>query len=128
SIIASCDLAAAIMAPPGGKALVEESILAALDFRRAMRKIEQEWGQDGWSFQVWAPDTLSEEGSGKQQDWMINAEDSWRGFGDLAPGFNMLDPIKATIVTPGLSLDGKFGDTGITASIVTKYLAEHGVI
>jgi arginine decarboxylase len=40
----------------------------------------------------------------------------------------MLDPIKATIVTPGLSIDGQFGATGIPASIVTKYLAEHGVI
>src|SRR5690606_18349217 len=29
---------------------------------------------------------------------------------------------------PGLSLDGQFGETGIPASIVTKYLAEHGVI
>ena len=40
----------------------------------------------------------------------------------------MLDPIKSTIVTPGLSLDGKFDKTGIPASIVTKYLAEHGVV
>jgi arginine/lysine/ornithine decarboxylase len=37
---------------------------------------------------------------------MIHAEDDWHGFGKLAEGFNMLDPIKATIVTPGLSLDG----------------------
>mgnify|MGYP000205517547 FL=1 len=40
----------------------------------------------------------------------------------------MLDPIKTTIITPGLGLDGKFGDTGIPASIVSKYLAEHGVV
>ena len=40
----------------------------------------------------------------------------------------MLDPIKSTIVTPGLNLDGKFDKTGIPASIVTKYLAEHGVV
>jgi arginine/lysine/ornithine decarboxylase len=40
----------------------------------------------------------------------------------------MLDPIKATVLTPGLALNGKFDDTGIPASIVTKYLAEHGVI
>ena len=46
----------------------------------------------------------------------------------VAPGFNMLDPIKATIVTPGLNLDGKFDKTGIPASIVTKFLAEHGVV
>jgi arginine decarboxylase len=127
AIIASCDVAAAMMEPPGGTALVEESILEALDFRRAMRKIDQEWGQDWW-FQVWGPDHFAEDGIGSREDWMIRAEDDWHGFGKLAPGFNMLDPIKATIVTPGLSLDGQFGDTGIPASIVTKYLAEHGVI
>lgn len=127
SIIASCDVAAAMMEAPGGTALVEESILEALDFRRAMRKIDQEFGQDWW-FQVWGPDNFSADGIGEREDWVIKAEDNWHGFGNLAPGFNMLDPIKATIVTPGLSLDGKFGDTGIPASIVTKYLAEHGVI
>ena len=32
----------------------------------------------------------------------------------------MLDPIKATIITPGLDVSGKFAKTGIPASIVTK--------
>jgi arginine decarboxylase len=40
----------------------------------------------------------------------------------------MLDPIKATIVTHGIDIAGNFGEEGIPASIVTKYLAEHGVI
>jgi arginine decarboxylase len=31
-------------------------------------------------------------------------------------------------VTPGLDVEGNFADIGIPASIVTKYLAEHGVI
>jgi arginine decarboxylase len=127
SIIASCDVAAAMMEAPGGTALVEESILEALDFRRAMRKVDQEWGKDWW-FQVWGPEEFSDDGIGSREDWVIRAEDNWHGFGNLASGFNMLDPIKATIVTPGLSLEGKFGETGIPASIVTKYLAEHGVI
>ncbi|WP_426161395.1 Orn/Lys/Arg decarboxylase N-terminal domain-containing protein [Pseudoduganella sp. R-34] len=128
SIIASCDVAAAMMEAPGGTALVEESILEALDFRRAMKKIDEEWGQDWW-FKVWGPDSFAEEGIGSQEDWIFTEESKkWHGFGDLKPGFNMLDPIKATIVNPGLSLDGQFGETGIPASIVTKYLAEHGVI
>ena len=46
----------------------------------------------------------------------------------MARGFNMLDPIKATILTPGLNMDGRFEDTGIPASIVTRFLAEHGVV
>ena len=127
AIIASCDVAAAMMEPPGGTALVEESILEALDFRRAMRKIDDEFGKDWW-FKVWGPEKLSEEGIGKQEDWMLKANEKWHGFGNLAPGFNMLDPIKSTIITPGLDVSGKFAKTGIPASILTKFLAEHGVI
>lgn len=128
SIIASCDVAAAMMEAPGGTALVEESIMEALDFRRAMRKVDEEWGADWW-FKVWGPDDLSEEGIEERESWMLKAGERWHGFGNLAEGFNMLDPIKATIITPGLDVDGAFSDDiGIPAAIVTKYLAEHGVI
>ena len=133
SIIASCDVAAAMMEPPGGTALVEESIAEALDFRRAMRKVDAEYGDDWW-FKVWGPEQLIEEGIGRADDWILKGEDSpsdnsnWHGFGEMATGFNMLDPIKSTIVTPGLNLEGNFAATGIPASIVTKFLAEHGVI
>lgn len=128
SIIASCDVAAAMMEAPGGTALVEESIMEALDFRRAMRKVDEEWGADWW-FKVWGPDDLSEEGIEEREAWMLKAGERWHGFGDLAEGFNMLDPIKATIITPGLDVDGDFSEVfGIPAAIVTKYLAEHGVI
>ena len=128
SIIASCDVAAAMMEEPGGTALVEESIAEALDFRRAMRKVDEEWGADWW-FKVWGPDDLSEEGIEEREAWMLKAGERWHGFGDLAEGFNLLDPIKATIITPGLDVDGDFSDdNGIPAAIVTKYLAEHGVI
>ena len=127
AIIASCDVAAAMMEPPGGTALVEESIREALDFRRAMRKIDHEFG-DSWWFKVWGPDHLVPEGIGSRDDWMLHANERWHGFGDLAPGFNMLDPIKATVLTPGLNVDGDFADPGIPAAIVTKYLSEHGII
>jgi arginine decarboxylase len=139
AIIASCDVAAAMMEPPGGTALVEESILEALDFRRAMRKVEEEFGKDEWWFKVWGPEKLVDEGIGRAEDWIMKGEKdakrktkksprNWHGFGDLADGFNMLDPIKSTIVTPGLDLEGNFAETGIPASVVTKFLAEHGVI
>ena len=128
AIIASCDVAAAMMEEPGGKALVEESIAEALDFRRAMRKVDKEWGADWW-FKVWGPDDLSEEGIEEREAWMLKPGARWHGFGKLAKGFNLLDPIKATVITPGLDVDGDFSDDcGIPAAIVTKYLAEHGVI
>jgi len=127
AIIASCDVAAAMMEPPGGNALVEESIREALDFRRAMRKVDAEFG-DSWWFKVWGPDRLADEGVGSREDWMLRANERWHGFGELADGFNMLDPIKATVLTPGLDVDGDFADPGIPAAIVTRYLAEHGII
>jgi arginine/lysine/ornithine decarboxylase len=132
-------VAAAMMEPPGGTALVEESLLEAMDFRRAMQKVDAEYGDDDWWFQVWGPDAPEEEGIGVQRDWVLRRTDtdgiqkadgkeSWHAFGDMSPGFNMLDPIKATLITPGLRIDGQFEETGIPASIVTKYLAEHGVV
>lgn len=127
SIIASCDVAAAMMEQPGGKSLVEESIAEALNFRRAMRKVDQEWGKDWW-FQVWGPDSLCDEGVGSRNDWVLKADEKWHGFGPVSENFNMLDPIKATVITPGLDVEGEFGSFGIPAAIVTKYLAEHGVI
>jgi arginine decarboxylase len=127
SIIASCDVAAAMMEAPGGTALVEESLKEAMDFRRAMKKVDEEWGNDWW-FKVWGPDEIAAEGTGSRDAWVLKPGDSWHGFNDLAPEFNMLDPLKATVVTPGLSISGEFADQGIPASLVAKYLSEHGVI
>ncbi|KAG0738070.1 hypothetical protein G6F24_017714 [Rhizopus arrhizus] len=104
AIIASCDVAAAMMEPPGGTALVEESIREALDFRRAMRKVESEFGKNDWWFKVWGPNRLVSEGIGNRDDWILEANDHWHGFGEMAEGFNMLDPIKATVITPGLDI------------------------
>jgi len=127
AIIASCDVAAAMMEPPGGPALVEESLLEALEFRRAMRKVDAEYG-DSWWFQVWGPDRLTADGPPQREDWLLSANEHWHGFGALAAGFNMLDPIKATVITPGMDVEGRFAEHGIPAAIVTKYLAEHGII
>jgi len=127
AIIASCDVSAAMMEAPGGRALVEESIAESLDFRRAMRKVDAEYGKDWW-FKVWGPEKLAASGIGTSADWMLKTGAKWHGFGDLAEGFNLLDPIKCTLITPGLDVSGKFARTGIPAAIVTKFLVEHGVV
>lgn len=126
AIIASCDVAAAMMEPPGGTALVEESLLEAGEFRRAMREIERDISD--WWFRVWGPEHLAEEGIGEPSDWLLRPNERWHGFGSVAEGFNMLDPIKATIITPGLDVDGDFDEWGIPAGVVTRYLAEHGIV
>ena len=81
-----------------------------------MRKVDAEFGKDWW-FKVWGPDKLAPDGVGSREDWMLRANEKWHGFGNLAPGFNMLDPIKATIITPGLDVTGKFAKSALRACL-----------
>jgi arginine decarboxylase len=68
SIIASCDIAAAMMdAARSGTALTEESLIEAMDFRHAMRKAEAEYAAhcNTWWFSVWGPEHLPSNGIGR---------------------------------------------------------------
>ena len=40
----------------------------------------------------------------------------------------MLDPIKVTLLTPGLGKGAKLGKSGIPAAVVSKYLWERGLV
>lgn len=129
SIIASCDIAAAMMDEPGGTALTEESLIEAMDFRHAMRKISAEYAaQNTWWYEVWGPDYLPQSGIGEPRQWQIRAGDHWHGFGSIEPDMNMLDPIKTTVMMPGLNMDGSFDESGIPAAMITLYLADYGII
>ncbi|MGC8480461.1 MAG: Orn/Lys/Arg decarboxylase N-terminal domain-containing protein [Acidimicrobiales bacterium] len=127
AIIASCDVAAAMMDRPGGTALVEEALTEALEFRRAIIRIGEELAGTWW-FQVWGPDTPLRQGVGERPDWELDPDNDWHGFPDIEAGFTMLDPLKVTVLTPGLDLTGAFAEAGVPACVLTRYLAEHGVI
>jgi arginine/lysine/ornithine decarboxylase len=55
-----------------------------------------------------------------------NAE--WHGFGDLGRDYCMLDPIKVTVLTPGLSRDGNIEQSGIPAPLVSSFLGSRGIV
>jgi arginine/lysine/ornithine decarboxylase len=52
---------------------------------------------------------------------------TWHGFADLVDDYCMLDPIKVSIVTPGVADKGGLEKRGIPASLVTSYLHYRGV-
>jgi arginine/lysine/ornithine decarboxylase len=58
-------------------------------------KVDGEYGKDWW-FKVWGPEKLASRRHRRSADWMLKANAKWHGFGDLAEGFNLLDPIKCT--------------------------------
>ena len=59
--------------------------------------------------------------------WVLHPGETWHGFGDLEDGYCMLDPIKVSIVTPGVADKGGLEKTGIPATLVTAYLHHRGV-
>jgi arginine decarboxylase len=121
-IIASCDVAAAMMEQPAGRALVQETIDEALGFRRAMTSVKDQL-KGSWWFDVWQPDTMGLRPSDDKQAWVLKPGDHWHGFEDLAENHALVDPIKVTLLTPGLSADGSMRDHGIPAAVVTKFLS-----
>ena len=58
---------------------------------------------------------------------MLNPGEVSHGFSDLEDDYCMLDPIKVSIVTPGVADKGGLEKRGIPASLVTKYLSVRGV-
>ncbi|MEV0898250.1 arginine/lysine/ornithine decarboxylase [Actinoplanes sp. NPDC049802] len=126
AIIASCDVSAEMMAGRRGRALVEETITEAMEFRRTIIRIGTE--RPEWWFGVWGPDTPPRTGLPERSEWELTADAGWHGFDRIDDGFTMLDPIKVTLTTPGLTVDGRYSDPGIPGVVLARYLAEHGVV
>jgi len=125
-IIASCDVAAAMMEQPAGRALVQETIDEALAFRRAMTAVRGQL-KKGWWFDVWQPDAIAKKPSAEKAGWVLKPKDKWHGFENLAPDHVLVDPIKVTILTPGMSPNGAMQKAGIPAAVVVKFLSSRRI-
>jgi arginine decarboxylase len=125
-IIASCDVAAAMMEQPAGRGLVQETIDEALAFRRAMTAVKQQLPA-GWWFDVWQPDAMAAKPVAEKSAWVLKPGDRWHGFTDLAENHALVDPIKVTILAPGLSPDGTMQAHGIPAAVVVKFLSSRRI-
>ena len=95
-----------------------------------------------WFFRTWNADTVPggkaskkvpfEDASPEQlatdpECWVLHPGETWHGFGDLEDDYCMLDPIKVSILTPGVADKGGLDKRGIPASLVTAYLHYRGV-
>ncbi len=130
-VIASCDVATRMMSGKSGPSLIEDIHSEAMAFRHAMSRVSNE--QEGWWFDVWQPDVVSAKASGRPQapqteDWILRPKDNWHGFDGLADDYVLIDPIKVTLTTPGLSIDGTMASDGIPAAVVSQFLWERGIV
>jgi arginine decarboxylase len=125
ALVASCEMAAAMMRGEAGRELVAAALAQALAFRRALAGSFT--GRDT-RFGVWGPDPAGLASPPDPVQWELAAGADWHGFEAVDDGFTMLDPVKVTVTTPGLGADGAYADRGIPAVVVKKYLAERGVV
>jgi arginine decarboxylase len=97
-----------------------------LSFRRAMAAVQKDL-KSSWWFTVWQPEAMAARPAEEKDHWILNPGDKWHGFTGLAENHALVDPIKVTILTPGLSADGTMQEHGIPAAVVTKFLSSRRI-
>jgi arginine decarboxylase len=141
-LIASLDVAAAMMEEPAGPTLMNETIQDAITFRKAMssvaHRLREAEGGGGWFFRLYQPDQVKDlEGQTHLFEespdellathpncWTLKPGEDWHGFqdADIADEYCMLDPTKVTILMPGINAQGVVAEWGIPAAILTEFL------
>lgn len=143
-LIASLDVAAAMMDEPAGPTLMDETIGDAISFRQAMSsiahrlRVESENGE-AWFFGIYQPEQVTDPTSGERilfedaEDellmttpscWTLTPGEDWHGYQDedIEGDYCMLDPAKVTILTPGVNAQGMVGEWGIPGAVLTEFL------
>ncbi len=143
-LIASLDVAAAMMDEPAGPTLMDETIGDAISFRQAMSsiahrlRVESENGE-AWFFGIYQPERVTDPISRETilfedaEDellasvpscWTLKPGEDWHGYQDedIEGEYCMLDPAKVTILTPGVNAQGVVAEWGIPAAILTEFL------
>ncbi|WP_446745635.1 Orn/Lys/Arg family decarboxylase [Silvibacterium acidisoli] len=141
-LVASLDVAAAMMDEPAGPTLMEETIEDAISFRKAMSSVAHRLraaeNGGGWFFRLFQPDQVTDATGATHvfeeapdhmlandpSCWTLKPGEDWHGFRDedIADGYCMLDPTKVTILMPGVNAQGVVNDWGIPAAILTEFL------
>ncbi len=143
-LIASLDVAAAMMDEPAGPTLMDETIGDAISFRQAMSSIAhrlrvESANGEAWFFGIYQPERVTDPISRETilfedaEDellasvpscWTLKPGEDWHGYQDedIEGEYCMLDPAKVTILTPGVNAQGVVAEWGIPAAILTEFL------
>ncbi len=144
AIVASNDIASAMMDGNGGRSLTQEVIEEAVDFRQVVGRLWRTFAdKKDWFFKPWNTETVKNPANGRkmafedapakllchnQAPWVLKPGDKWHGFDDIADDWCMLDPIKVSILTPGMGEDGKLEKNGVPAALVNAWFNRFGIV
>ena len=148
-ILASSDIATAMMELPAGRTLVDEAIKDAIAFRQTMAttraRLLETSADDGWFFDIFQPPAVTPPQQGGEtvafaeasvemlaahaSCWTLKPGERWHGFADIDVDADhvLLDPMKVTIICPGADASGVLTRQGIPACVVTRFLEERRI-
>ncbi|MGB6767537.1 MAG: arginine decarboxylase [Methyloceanibacter sp.] len=144
AIVASNDITSAMMYGSSGRSLTQEVIDEAVDFRQVVGRLWRAFAdKKDWFFKPWNVETVKDPANGhkiafedapaallcqNQEPWLLNPGDKWHGFDDIADDWCMLDPIKVSLLTPGMGDDGKLETNGVPAALVNAWFNRFGIV
>ncbi|SED65788.1 arginine decarboxylase [Streptomyces sp. 2112.3] len=147
-MIASLDVATAMMDGPQGRCLIDEAVTEAIRFRQTVVRVARRIAaaaddRPDWFFGVWQPAAVTDQATGERLPfadaslellrtdpscWQLEPDADWHGFTGLTKGYCLLDPIKVTLTCPGIDATGRMSPWGIPARILTAYLATRDIV
>ena len=140
-IVASLDVSSRMMAEPSGQQLMSEAIATAVAFRQEFSKLNADTSQQekDWSFKLWQSDEVNtiflnddnhflNDPTHRDKLWELTSGKPWHGFQHIDDNHLFLDPIKVTVLTPGIDNKAQAHSFGIPAPLVSRYLIRNGVV
>ncbi|ACC98562.1 Lysine decarboxylase [Elusimicrobium minutum Pei191] len=127
-LFASIDISAAIMDSDGEK-LMGKALDEAIKFRKEIiNRYKKHKKADSWYFELWQQEMKLKHVNKDPKNWIIDGSEPWHGFEGLEKENVLLDPLKVTLLTPGIEENGEMQPFGIPASIVSKFLNTRKII
>lgn len=144
AIAVSNEIGAAMMDGDSGRYLTDEVLREAIEFRKMVGKYYEEYKEEGeWFFKPWNAEKIVDSETGKeykfheaptellmkeQSFWAMKPGDVWHGFEGIPENWIMLDPIKVSILAPGVEDNGEISEKGVPAELISYYFSRFGVV
>jgi arginine decarboxylase len=142
AIVASNDITTAMMDGDSGRSLTQEAIEEAVDFRQVVGRMHRTFAdKKDWFFKPWNVESVTTSGRSvafedapaellctSQEPWILRPGDRWHGFDDIADDWCMLDPVKVSLLTPGMGENGELDRTGVPAALVNAWFNRFGIV
>lgn len=125
-IYASLTVNAYLTAGQGNKNWWDDTLRMGIEWRKQLLKRSK-------LFRPLVPDNYAEISTDElvtnSKYWELNPQDNWHGFNEIAQGQAMIDPLKITVITPGIDVrNAKYQANGIPGPVVAEFLMEKRII